>query len=168
MKIIIFLLLMVPLSCLAQTEKENARNWNIGASIVHRNLNSYENLDNYNYPRLSAEYSFPKCSSVELMAERVGKIKTTNYTYPPYYPITVGYKLNILPWFTKNEWLVQNLKIYNSLRYSIIFYEGHTDHKLLYAPGIECYVYKNLGINTEFVFGQNMKTTFALGLKYRF
>lgn len=131
-------------------------------------MNYYEYYNGYSYPRLSTEYSFSKCSSAEFMVERVEKIKLTNITVPAFYPISVSYKLNILPWFTKNEWLVSNLKIYNSLRYSIIFQEDYTTDKFLYAPGVECYIYKDFGINTEFVFGQAMKTTFAIGVKYRF
>lgn len=131
-------------------------------------MNFYEYYNGYSYPRLSTEYSFTKCSSAEFTAERIGKIKLTNFTVPAYFPISVGFKLNVLPWFTKNEWLINNLKIYNSLRYSVIFFEGYTNDKLLYAPGVECYLYKDFGINTEFVFGQAMRTTFAIGIKYRF
>lgn len=161
---------MIPLFSFAQTEnnKNNKNKWNVGVHFVHRSMNYYEYYDGYSYPRLSTEYSFTKCSSAEILFERIGEIKTTNYIYPASYPISVGYKLNILPWFTKNEWLVNNLKVYNSLRYSVIFGEDYISHNVRYAPGVECYFYKNLGINGEFVFGQAMKTTFALGIKYRF
>ena len=162
------LLLALPLFSIAQTKNNNTKKWNIGAHFVHRSMNAYEFYDGYSYPRLSAEYSFTKCSSAEIMIERIGKIKTTNNTHSSYAPISLGYKLNILPWFTKNEWLVNNLKVYNSLRYSIIFQEDYTTDKFLYAPGVECYLCKDFGINTEFVFGQAMKTTFAIGIKYRF
>lgn len=164
------LVLALPLFSIAQTEtsKSNTNKWNIGVHFVHRSMNFYEYYDGYSYPRLSAEYIFTKYSSAELMVERIGKIKTTNYTHSSYSPISIGYKLNVLPWFTKNEWLVNNLKVYNSIRYSVVFSEGHVIDNFRYAPGIECYLYKNFGINTEFVFGQAMKTTFAVGIKYRF
>lgn len=155
---------MLPVWSIAQNS-ENTNKWSVGAAYVHRFLEYY---DDYSYPRLSAEYSFTKCSSAEILFERVGKIKSTSHTYPANYPISVGYKLNVLPWFTKNKWLVNNLKIYNSLRYSIIFGEDSISQKVRYAPGIECYVYKNLALSSEFTFGQAMKTTLAIGVKYRF
>nr|WP_319510944.1 hypothetical protein [uncultured Draconibacterium sp.] len=168
MKTILTFLLLFPVLAFAQTENNSTKKWNIGAHFVHRSMNSYEFYDGYSYPRLSAEYSFTKCTSAELMVERIGKIKTTNYTHSSYAPISIGYKLNVLPCFTKNEWLVNNLKVYNSIRYSVVFSEGHITDNFRYAPGIDCYIYKNFGINTEFVFGQAMKTTFAVGIKYRF
>ncbi|WP_321369407.1 hypothetical protein [uncultured Draconibacterium sp.] len=168
MKTILTFLLLFPVLAFAQTENNNTRKWNTGVHFVHRSMNAYKYYDGYSYPRLSAEYSFTKCSSAEFMVERVGEIKLTDTTYPSYGRISLGYKLNILPWFTKNEWLVNNMKVYNSLRYALNFRNDYTDFQLLYAPGVECYIYKNFGLNTEFVFGQSMKTTFALGIKYRF
>ncbi|MFV0589808.1 MAG: hypothetical protein ACK5M7_00350 [Draconibacterium sp.] len=165
MKTFLFLLLMIPLFCLGQNENNKLKRWNMGMHFVHRSSKAYKN---YSYPRLSAEYCFTKCSSAELMVERVGKIKYSSRMIPSYGRVGLGYKLNILPWFTQNELLVNNLKVYNSLRYTLKFRNDYSNFQLLYAPGIECYLFKDFGINTEFVFGQAMKTTFAIGIKYRF
>ncbi|WP_372651819.1 hypothetical protein [Draconibacterium sp.] len=165
MKTFLFLVLMIPIFCSAQKEDNKLKLWNTGIHFVHRSSKAYKS---YNYPRLSAEYSFTNCSSAEFTVERIGEIKLTDTTYPSYGRISLGYKLNILPWVTQNEWLVNNLRVYNSLRYALNFRNDYTDFQLLYAPGVEYYFYKDFGINTEFVFGQSMKTTFAVGIKYRF
>lgn len=164
-KNIILFLTLIPLLSIAQTKPEFPKKWNLGIHLVHHSMNAY---NNYSYPRLSAEYRFSNFSSTELMLERVGKIDWTSHTSRPSERISAGFKLNLLPWITHNEWMKNNLIIYNSVRFMLLFEENGNNHRFLYAPGVECYVYKNLGINTEFVFGEVMKTTFAIGIKYRF
>lgn len=163
-KNIYLLFLLIPLFSFSQTANE--KKISVGAHWVHRNLQSYKNI---NYPRLGIEYRFTKCSSVEFLAEYIN-LRESHDVDLLSYPLSLGYKLNILPWFTKNEWLVNNLRIYNSLRYTLILtnQEGNTTHHLRYAPGIDCYVYKNLALSGEIVFGEAMKTTLAFGVKLRF
>ncbi len=154
----------------AQTNPEN-RNSVIGANLVSRHLDGYT----YYYPRLLFEYSFSKTSSFETLVEYINHKPTGKRIIS--YPLSLGYKLNVFPWFVKNENLTNRLKVYNSLRYTILFSpfdssspfsDLQTFHYVRYAPGIDFYFKPNLGANFEMVFGQSMRTTFAIGVKYRF
>lgn len=147
------------------------QNKTIGINLVNRHLNDY----NYSYPRFSFEYSVGNFSSFESFLEYINHSPSGRKVIS--YPLSIGYKFNALPLFIKNEQLSSRLKIYNSLRYTILFSPTdsnqplsnlRTFHYLRYAPGVDFYFKNNLGLNTEMVFGQSMKTTFALGIKYRF
>ncbi len=162
-KSICYLLLFLPLLCSSQLTRE--KKFSIGSNFVHRYLE--EPLKSYSYPRISAEYSLSNYSSVELLAEYIN-FKKYDKLGVITYPISLGYKLNILPWVTKNQWLTKNAKVYQSARYSMVLTNNNfTSHALRYAPGIDVFLYKNLGLNGEIVFGRSMKTTFALGVKFR-
>lgn len=154
----------------AQTNPENS-NFVIGANLVSRHLDGYT----YYYPRLLFEYSFLKTSSFETLVEYINHKPTGKRIIS--YPLSLGYKLNIIPWIIKNKNLTDHLKVYNSLRYTILFSPFDSSfpfsnlqifHYVRYAPGADFYFNSNLGANFEMVFGQSMRTTFAVGVKYRF
>lgn len=137
----------------------------VGAGYVHRSIKSYED---YGYPRLSFEYRATRSSSFELLAEYID-LNRQPYSGFVSYPLSFGYKLNFVPLLTKKERITSTFEGYNSLRYVLTFTnQGSTAHSLRYAAGINVFVSDHWGLNGEMVFGQNMKTTFALGIKYRF
>ncbi len=171
----IFLLIFVVVLSLtgkAQTKTEYKR-FIVGGHVVNRNIRGYNYL--YIYPRLSFEYNVSKTSSFEFLAEYINHKPTGTQVIS--YPLSVGYKLNILPWFIKNDEFTDKLKIYNSFRYTLLlspedansaFSNLRVFHYFRYAPGIDFFFNKNWGFNYEMVFGENMKTTMALGVKFRF
>jgi hypothetical protein len=138
----------------------------IGANYVHRSIKSYED---YGYPRLSAEYRATRSSSFEVMAEYINLNHLQNIDLVSW-PLGVGYKLNFVPLLTKNERITSTFEVYNSLRYVLVLdnQKNHTGHYIRYAVGANVFVTSHLGLNGEMVFGRNMRTTFALGMKYRF
>lgn len=153
----------------AQNSGKN--NFFIGANIVTRQLPHF----NYYYPRLSFEYSFHETSSFEVLLEYINHKPQEKKVIS--YPISAGYKLNVLPWLVKNENITNRFKLYNSLRYVLLFSPSdsstplsdlRTFHHIRYAPGIDYYFNRNWGANFEMVFGQSMKTTLGVGLKYKF
>ncbi|VAW12838.1 hypothetical protein MNBD_BACTEROID01-169 [hydrothermal vent metagenome] len=172
MKIYFFvILLFLTFTGNAQANQEHKR-FAVGIHLVNRQIKGYH--FNYTYPRLSFEYRLSASSSVEVLAEYINHKPAGTQVIS--YPLSMGYKLNILPWLINNKKLIDRLKIYQSLRYTILFSPANSDaplsglriyHHLRYAPGVDFYFNKNWGINYEVVFGQNMRTTMAFGVKYR-
>ncbi|MCA1759637.1 MAG: hypothetical protein LC658_07690, partial [Bacteroidales bacterium] len=145
----------------------------IGAHWVNRHMKEYNY--NYSYPRLSLEYRVTNNSSVEYLSEYINHKYSGNQVIS--YPISLGYKLNILPVIIKNERITDKLKINQSIRYTLLlspekanssFSDLRIFHYLRYAPGIDYYLYNNWGVNYELVFGRHLRTTMAFGIKYRF
>lgn len=165
MKRIIIIIVLFFLLGIKATQTYSQERLTVGAGFVHRSIKGYKD---YGYPRVSFEYRATRNSSFELLAEYI------DLNRPPYsgfvsYPLSLGYKLNFVPFLTKNEKLTSTFEVYNSLRYVLTFTNRNsTTHSLRYASGINVFVSDHWGLNGEMVFGQNMKTTFALGIKYRF
>ena len=93
------------------------------------------------------------------------------------FPLSAGYKLNIVPWFTKNEKFTDRLRVYAALRYTFLpsaanpdkpFEKFYVFHEIRFAPGAEYYFGKKWGANAEMVFGNHLNTTLGLGIRYRF
>jgi hypothetical protein len=93
------------------------------------------------------------------------------------FPLSAGYKLNLVPWFIKNDKIANHLHIYGGLRYTFLPYSADPDkpfeefyvfHRIRFAPGAEYYFNQRWGLNVEMVMGKQMKNTFGLGLKFRF
>jgi len=169
-KILLTLLVCLPFVGLAQTEQKK---FIVGVHIVNRHIKDYDYL--YIYPRLSFEYNLSKTSSFEFLTEYINHKPTGKQVIS--YPLSVGYKLNILPWFIKNENFIDKLKVYNSFRYTLLlspedanmaFSNLRVYHYFRYAPGIDYFFSKKWGANFEMVFGESMKTTMAFGVKFRF
>ena len=173
MKILLFLLLIsLTFSGIAQNNQEHKK-FIVGGNVVTRHIKDYDYR--YIYPRLLFEYSVSKTSSFEFLIEYIKHKPTGKQTIS--YPLSVGYKLNVLPWFIKNNGFTDKLKIYNSFRYTLLlspedansaFSNLRVFHYFRYAPGIDFFFNKNWGVNYEMVFGENMKTTMAFGVKFSF
>lgn len=169
----IFLLLSIILICsfiLHSQEKESK--FVLGVNAMYRYIEPGGN--SYFYPRLSLEYRLTRVSSFECMTEY---IDYKSYRRFISFPLSAGYKMNIIPWFTKSENLTDRLKVYAALRYTFLpsaanpdkpFEKFYVFHKIRFAPGTEYYFSKKWGANAEMVFGNNMKTTMGLGIRYRF
>ncbi|MBN1820441.1 MAG: hypothetical protein JXR31_04660 [Prolixibacteraceae bacterium] len=138
----------------------------LGLNYVHRFIDSYED---YCYPRFTTEYQISRSSSFELLAEYIN-LRNSHDINVISYPVSIGFKLNYLPWFSKNEKLNSAFKLYNSVRYVLLLdnQKNYTGHFIRYAPGIDVFIDKNWGLNGEMVFGNGMRTTVAFGIKYRF
>lgn len=156
----------------AQTSKTEPK-FVIGAHWVNRHMKDYSY--NYSYPRLSLEYQVTESSSVEFLSEYINHKYSGNQVIS--YPLSLGYKLNILPVIFKNEKLTDKLQINQSIRYTLLlspeeanspFSDLRIFHYLRYAPGIDYYFHNNWGVNYEIVFGRHLRTTMAFGIKYRF
>lgn len=173
MKFFLFLFLIsLTFIGIAQNNPEHKK-FIIGGYVVNRNIKGYDYR--YIYPRLSFEYFLSKSSSFEFLTEYINHKPAGKHTIS--YPFSVGYKLNILPWFIKNENLIDKLKVYNSFRYTLLLSPANANmafsnlrvfHHFRYAPGIDFFFSENWGVNYEMVFGENMKTTMAFGVKFRF
>jgi len=169
-----FLLLSLILICSfnlhSQVEK---RSFVLGANLMYRHIEPWGY--SYFYPRLTFEYCLTRVSSFEFLAEYQDyKIEGRRGLS---FPLSAGYKMNIIPWITKNENLTDRLKVYAALRYTFLpsaanpekpFEKFYVFHKIRFAPGAEYYFSKRWGAHAEMVFGKNMKTTMGLGIRYRF
>lgn len=156
----------------AQTSSPESK-FVIGAHWVNRHLKGYNY--NYSYPRLSMEYRVTETSSVEFLSEYINHKYSGRQVIS--YPVSLGYKLNLLPVIIKNERWTDKVQINQSIRYTLLlspveanspFSELRVFHYLRYAPGIDYYFHDNWGINYELVFGRHLRTTMAFGIKYRF
>lgn len=174
--IIKIFLLIICASFYLQTNAQNNKKEStivIGAHWVNRHMKDYSY--NYSYPRLSLEYQVTESSSVEFLSEYINHKYSGNQVIS--YPLSLGYKLNILPVIFKNEKLTDKLQINQSIRYTLLlspeeanspFSDLRIFHYLRYAPGIDYYFHNNWGVNYEIVFGRHLRTTMAFGIKYRF
>jgi hypothetical protein len=114
-------------------------------------------------------------SSFEFMAEYIDHTKYSRRNLS--FPLSTGYKLNLVPIFTNNKIWTDRLRVYTALRYTFLpaaadpdhpFRKFYIFHEIRFAPGAEYYFQKHLGANIEMVFGDNLKTTLGLGIRYRF
>jgi hypothetical protein len=169
MKKIIFLLYIIPFSLNAWSQEEK-NPFILGVNSMYRHI---DNWNSYIYPRLSFEYRLNRMSSFDLMLEYIDyKIEERRNLS---YPLSAGYKLNLVPLLTKEETLTDRLRVYGALRYTFLpaaanpnkpFGKFYTFHKIRFAPGIDYFFSPRWGMNVEMVFGQNMKSTAGLGIRY--
>ncbi len=166
-----FLLASMLLLSFAVSSQEKKSKFVLGANLMYRNI---EPLGySYVYPRLSLEYRLTRVSSFDFLTEYVNSIN--DFRRYISFPLSAGYKLNLVPWFTKNENSINRLRVYGALRYTFLpsaanpdkpFEKFYVFHYIRFAPGADYYFGNRWGINAEMVFGKNMKTTIGLGIRY--
>jgi hypothetical protein len=170
MKKFLFLILILIVTNVVNSQ-EKERKFVLGVNTMYRYI---EPGYSYFYPRLSLEFRLTRVSSFEFMTEY---IDYKSYRRNISFPLSAGYKLNVIPWFTKNENLTERFRVYAALRYTFLpcaanpdkpFEKFYVFHEIRFAPGVEYYFSKRWGANAEMVFGNNMRTTIGLGIKYRF
>ena len=172
MKNYLFLTLILLLASIAYAQEKNSK-FVLGANLMYRHI---EPLGySYAYPRLSLEYRLTRVSSFDFLTEYVNS--KNDFRRYISFPLSAGYKLNLVPWFTKNENITNRLRVYGALRYTFLpsaanpdkpFEEFYVFHYVRFAPGADYYFSDRWGINAEMVFGRNMKTTVGLGIRYHF
>jgi len=166
----LFLVLSVSFSALSQEKKGK---FVLGANLMYR----YISIDRsyYCYPRISFEYCLSGMSSFECMAEYIdySVYNRRNVSFP----LSAGYKLNLIPAFTRNEKITERLRVYGALRYTLLpaaanpdkpFKKFYVFHYIRFALGTEYYFNRQWGVTAEKVLGHNMRSTWGLGVKYRF
>jgi hypothetical protein len=172
MKKVLFLILILFISFVVNSQ-EKERKFVLGVNTMYRYIEPFGY--SYFYPRLSFEYRLTRVSSFDFLAEYIDH--KTVWRRNVSFPLSVGYKLNIIPWFTKNKKITDRLRVYAALRYTFLpaaanpdkpFEKFYVFHEIRFAPGVEYYFSKNWGANAEMVFGNHMKTTMGLGIRYRF
>ncbi len=163
-------LTLILFSTFIANSQEKERKFVLGANTMYRYI---EPGYFYFYPRLSLEYRLTRVSSFEFMTEYIDYKSFRRFIS---FPLSAGYKLNVIPWFTKNEKFIDRLRVYGALRYTFLpsaanpdklFEKFYVFHEIRFAPGVEYYFCKKWGANAEMVFGDNMHTTIGLGVKYR-
>jgi hypothetical protein len=172
MKKYLFLTLILLFASLAHSQEKKSK-FILGSNIMYRHIEPSEY--SYFYPRISLEYQLTRVSSFDFLAEYVDS--KNDFRRYISFPLSAGYKLNLVPWFIKNENITDRLRIYGALRYTFLpsaanpdkpFEKFYVFHYVRFAPGADYYFGKKWGLNTEIVFGRNMKTTVGLGIRYRF
>lgn len=145
------------------------RSFVLGVNTMYRYI---EPGYSYFYPRLSLEFRLTRVSSFEFMTEY---INYKSYRRFISFPLSAGYKLNIIPWFTKNEKFTDRLRVYGAMRYTFLpcsanpdkpFEKFYVFHEIRFAPGVEYFFNQRFGLNIEMVFGKNKNNSFGLGVKY--
>jgi hypothetical protein len=174
MRKVFFLATILSFAFIVKSQEKESK-FVLGTNCMYRYYNYFTNRTAYVYPRLSLEYRLTKVSSFEIMAEYIDH--TTYGRRNLSFPLSAGYKLNLVPIFTNNKIWTDRLRVYTALRYTFLpaaadpdhpFRKFYIFHEIRFAPGAEYYFQKHLGANIEMVFGDNLKTTLGLGIRYRF